>query len=166
MASMVLLMLLAMPQSAMAQVKIGMFSNKTALESMPAYKTAQADLQRLKEQYDQEIKRAEEEFNSKYEDFLENVNTLAPSIRRKRQAELQQYMESNMRFREETKRLLKQAENDAIAPLQQRINTTLRIIAAEQGYDVIINTDSNAVPFISSAISEDINMHLQNALSK
>ena len=32
--------------------------------------------------------------------------------------------------------------------------------------DLLINTDSNAVPFISSVISEDINALVQTALTK
>ncbi len=154
------------PATATAQVKIGYFSNEAALKAAPEYETAQQDLQRLREQYEKEMKRAENDFNAKYEDFLDNVNSLAPSIRRKRQTELQQFMEGNIRFREEARRLLRQAEKDAMAPIQQRVNNTVRLIAAEQGYDIILNTDSNAVPFISSVISEDINALVQTALAK
>lgn len=165
-AAIIAVMALCSHTTASAQVKIAYFSNEAALKAAPEYQTAQDDLQRLREQYEKEMKRAENDFNTKYEDFLENVTSLAPSIRRKRQTELQQFMEGNMRFREEAQRLLRQAEKDAIAPIQQRVNNTVRLIAAEQGYDIILNTDNNAVPFISSVISEDINALVQTALAK
>lgn len=151
-----LLVTLIIPLSASAQVSIGYYSNTKVLASMAEYRQAMADVEQLKAQYEREIERAEKEFNTKYEEFLDNVTTLAPSIRRKRQVELQQTMENNVKFREEARRLLKQAEADAIQPVQQRINDALRTVASEHSIDLIINTDSNACPFISPTIGTDI----------
>ena len=144
------------PLTASAQVSIGYYSNNKVLASLAEYRQAMADVEQLRAQYERETQRAEKEFNTKYEEFLDNVTTLAPSIRRKRQAELQQTMESNVRFREEARRLLKQAEADAVQPVQQRINDTPRAVAAEQSLELIVNTDSNACPFISPNIGKDI----------
>ncbi|MEE1317242.1 MAG: OmpH family outer membrane protein [Prevotella sp.] len=149
-----------------AQFKVAYYSNDAVLHSMAEYQQAQNDLKSLKQQYDKETKRAQEEFNAKYEEFLDEVNTLAPSIRRKRQIELHQAMETNIKFRDEANRLLKQAEKDAIAPLQARINEVLRLIAAEHSYAVIVNTDSNACPYISPLISEDINTLVSESLKQ
>ena len=132
---------------------------------MPEYTLAQNDLAQLKEQYAQEADRAEKEFNAKYEEFLNDLKSLTPTIRRKRQEELKQFMESNIRFREEAARLLAQAEQDAITPLQNKINTTLRLVAAEYSLDIILNTDSNACPYLSPSIGEDINEIVRTALS-
>lgn len=149
-----MLVLLALPSA--AQVRIGYFSNDAVLRSMPEYIQAQKELDQLRLQYDTETQRAEQEFNTKYEEFLDNLSTLAQSIRRKRQAELQQLMESNVKFREEANRLLRQAEDDAIAPLQQRIDDALKAVATTHQFIIILNTDSNACPYIDSSISEDV----------
>lgn len=149
-----MLVLLALPSA--AQVRIGYFSNDAVLRSMPEYIQAQKELDQLRLQYDTETQRAEQEFNTKYEEFLDNLSTLAQSIRRKRQAELQQLMESNVKFREEANRLLRQAEDDAIAPLQQRIDAALKAVATTHQFIIILNTDSNACPYIDSSISEDV----------
>ena len=149
-----------------AQVKIGYYSNDMALKAMPEYTVAQNDLQQLRNQYKDEALRAEKEFNAKYEEFLNDLKSLSPTIRRKRQEELKHFMESNLRFREEAQRLLAQAEKDAMLPLQEKINLTLRIIAAERSLAVIVNTDSNACPFLSPALSEDLNDIVRPALSK
>ena len=149
-----------------AQVKIGYYSNDMALKAMPEYTVAQNDLQQLRNQYKDEALRAEKEFNAKYEEFLNDLKSLSPKIRRKRQEELKHFMESNLRFREEAQRLLAQAEKDAMLPLQEKINLTLRIIAAERSLAVIVNMDSNACPFLSPALSEDLNDIVRTALSK
>lgn len=70
-----------------AQTRFGYFSYEEVLKSMPDYVLAQRSIDDLRVKYDAELKRAEEEFNSKYEEFLEVQKDLVPAILRKRQAE-------------------------------------------------------------------------------
>lgn len=147
-----------------AQIKIGYLSYESVVVTMPEYRVAQEDLARLRAQYEEETKRAEEEFNVKYEDFLDSFSNLATSIRRKRQTELQQLMESNVRFRDEAKRLLQQAEDDAMAPVQKRLNDVLAVVAKSNGYTIILNTDSNACPYIDPMLGEDVTDIVKEAL--
>ena len=81
---------------------------------------AQRSIDDLRQKYDAEMKRAEDEFNSKYEEFLDVQKDLVPAILRKRQAELQEMMQKNINFKNESQRLLKQAEADAFAPVRLR----------------------------------------------
>ena len=151
-----LLFVLALPLLASAQIRFGYFSYDTVLKSMPDYLMAQRNIDDLRQKYDNEMKRSEQEFNAKYEEFLDAQRDLVPSILRKRQTEIQEMMEKNVAFKQEAQRLLKQAEADAVQPVQQRINDTLRAVAAEQLLELIVNTDSNACPFISPNIGKDI----------
>lgn len=162
----VLFCLVLLTLASVAQVKIGYYSNREVIEAMPEYLAVQNDLQNLRNQYEEEAVRAEKEFNAKYEAFLNDLKSLSTTIRRKRQEELKQYMDSNIRFRDEMQRLLKQAESDAILPLQEKINVALKIIAEQQELDIIVNTDSNACPFISSSVGQDINAILRDTVSK
>ena len=104
-----ILCLVLLSLSATAQVRIGFFSYETMLKAMPEYPQMQEELRKLRSQYDAETKRSEEEFNAKYEDFLENMDSYATSIRRKRQTELRTMLEANVQFRNESQRLLKQS---------------------------------------------------------
>ncbi len=144
--------------------KFGYFSYEAAFKSMPDYTKATANIEKLRTQYDNELKRAEKEFNNKYEDFLENQRTLAPAILDKRQAELQELLQKNMKFKEEAMRLLKQAENDAYAPLRNKLATALKKIGQEHGYAFIINTDGDACPYVDSTKGEDINLLIADEL--
>jgi len=144
----------AVPQQQM--LRIGYFSYDEALKSSAAYAQAQQQLEALKVQYENEAKRVEEDFNKKYEAFLEDMKNLTPNISQKRRAELEEYMEKNIAFKAESKRLLDQAEKDAMAPLHTRMKAVLAAIGKQYGYAVILNTDSNACPFIDPQISENI----------
>ena len=129
--------------SASAQIRFGHLSYSAAFRA-------------LKTQYDNETKRAEQEFNTKYEAFLDAQRDLAPAIRSKRQAELQELMEKNIAFRAEANRLLDAARTDAEAPLRQKLSQVLAAIGQEKGYAFIINTDGDACPYIDPALGEDI----------
>lgn len=142
--------------SASAQIRFGHLSYSAAFRAMPEYVIMQKNMQDLKTQYDNETKRAEQEFNTKYEAFLDAQRDLAPAIRSKRQAELQELMEKNIAFRAEANRLLDAARTDAEAPLRQKLSQVLAAIGQEKGYAFIINTDGDACPYIDPALGENI----------
>ncbi len=158
--SMTLLPLLASAQ----QFLFGYFSYDSIFHAMPEYALAQRQMEDLRMKYDAELKRAEQEFNKKYEDFLEGQNDFAPSIREKRQAELRDLMEKNVAFKQEANRLLKQAEKEAYAPLHEKLSTVLKIVGKDRGYAFILNTDNNSLPFVDNKRGEDINTLLKETL--
>jgi outer membrane protein len=145
-------------------LRFGYFSYKTTLETMPGYAIARRNLDDLRIKYENEMKRVEEEFNKKYEDFLEGQKNFAPSILQKRQAELQELMEKNMAFKQEAKRLLKQAEEEAYQPLREQLIQATLVVGKSKGLAFILNTDDNAVPYINPSLGEDVSAAIVAAL--
>lgn len=143
-------------------IKVGYFSYKAVLQSMPSYATAVAGVDKLREQYAAELNAAQKEFNEKYELFLDQQSTLAESIRQKRQADLQTLLSRNEQFKKESERLLAQAEKDAMAPLHARLKAAIDKAGQDGGYLLIVNTDSEACPFIAPTMSEDVTTTLIN----
>lgn len=131
---------------------------------MAGYSIAMKHIDDLRKQYDAEMKRVEEEFNKKYEEFLDGQKDFAPSIREKRQAELQEMMEKNIAFKQEARRLIRQAEEEAMAPLKEQLSSVLNALGKEKGYAFIINTDNNALPFVNELMGEDISIPLKERL--
>lgn len=152
------------PMAASAQNRIAYFSYDEAMKSMPEYVLAQNNIGSLRTKYDAEMKRAEDEFNNKYEEFLDGQHDFAPLILQKRQAELQELMQKNIAFKAEAERLLAQAEKDAMAPVTEKMKTVLQRIGKERGYAVILNTDSNACPYIDTTIADNITTIVKDAL--
>lgn len=134
----------------------GYISYDSVLHAMPAYATAMRQLDNLKAKYEAEAKRVESDFNKKYEEFLEGQRDFPQTILQKRQSELQELLDRNILFREESRRLLAEAERDLLAPLHARIGSLLRVIGEERGYAFIVNTDNNACPFINPSQGDNI----------
>lgn len=137
-------------------LRFGYFSYDVVLHTMPGYAIAKHNMDELRAKYDEETKRSEQEFNGKYEEFLDGQRSFAPSILEKRQAELRDMMEKNMAFKAESQRLLKQAEEEAYAPLKAQIKEALTRIGDEKGLAFVINTDNNSTPYINEAMGEDV----------
>lgn len=150
--------------TANAQTRFGYFSFDNVLKSMPDYVMAQRSIDDLRQKYDAEMKRAEDEFNSKYEEFLDVQKDLVPAILRKRQAELQEMMQKNINFKNESQRLLKQAEADAFAPVKNKLYNALTKVGQAQGYAFILNTDGDACPYVNPEMGEDATEFIKEML--
>ena len=144
--------------------RFGFLSYETALKSMTEYAQVQQTLTQLKEQYQAETLRVEDEFNRKYEDFLDGQRDFPRTILQKRQTELQELMEKNIAFKENSRRELEDAERQAMAPLRIRLIELLSKIGVERGYAFIYDTDTKALPFLNPAQGEDINQLVKDAL--
>lgn len=151
--------------TANAQTRFGYFSFDNVLKSMPDFVMAQRSIDDLRQKYDAEMKRAEDEFNSKYEEFLDVQKDLVPAILRKRQAELQEMMQKNINFKNESQRLLKQAEADAFAPVKNKLYNALTKVGQAQGYAFILNTDGDACPYVNPEMGEDATELIKEALN-
>lgn len=162
------LLLLVMTASALAgaQTRFGYVNYDSVMTAMPEYALAQKSLADLRVKYANEMKRSEDEFNAKYEEFLDGQRDYVPSILHKRQAELQDMMDKNTAFRAEARRLLAQAESDAYAPLHAKLKAAIGEVAAEQGLAFVLNTDNNACPYINPAMGVDVTSMVRARVGK
>ena len=144
--------------------RFGYVSYEAALQSMPDYITVQKKMAELRQQYQAETLRVEDEFNRKYEEFLEGQREFPKTILQKRQSELQELMERNIQFKENSREELAQTEKALMAPLRIRLIETLGKIGRERGYAFIVDTDQKALPFINPDMGDDITQIVQDAL--
>ena len=145
-------------------IKFGYLSYDLALRQMPQYAAARQKVAELRLSYDKEAKRVEDEFNKKYEAFLEGQKDFPRTILLKRQTELKEYMQRNISFKEEMQRELKKTESEAMAPLKEALRGVLETLVSERGYAFILNTDGNAFPAISQLMGDDVNDVVQEML--
>lgn len=137
-------------------MSFGYFSYEDVFRTMPGYMLAKHNMDDLRAKYDAETKRAEDEFNTKYEEFLDGQRSFAPSILEKRQAELRELMAKNIAFKAEATRLLQQAEDDAYAPLKAKVDAAVQKVGKEKNLAFILNTDNHAVPYVNTAMGENV----------
>ena len=131
---------------------------------MPEYEVSRQKLADLKSKYDKEALRSEEEFQRKFAEFLQGQKEFPENILLKRQHELQDLLTKSIRFKEESQKLLVQAEKDLQADMLYLLNEAIRAVGVERGYAYIINTDGNTCPFINPAVADDVTNYVKEKL--
>jgi len=147
-------------------IRFAYLSYDKALKAVPGYGLAKQSLDNLRAKYEAEQKRAEQDFNLKYEEFLDGQRDFPETILRKRQMELKEMMERNIAFKKDIREQLAIAEAKLFDPLRELLSSALTKIAIENGYAFILNTDQNAVPFIHPALGVDINQLVKTTLQE
>lgn len=164
-----LLLITVISLSASAQtfepvLKFGFLSYEAVLTSMPEYATVEQGMKDLEAQYAAEQKRVEDEFNKKYEEFLDGQRDFPQTILQKRQSELQELLDKNIAFKKEGQRLLAEAREKALLPLKNRLASALASVGSSKGLAFIVNTDQNALPWLNITMGEDVTDAVNAAL--
>ena len=160
------LLLATMPALAQSELKFGYLSYNAVMQTMPEYAAMQNSMAELHQKYEAEQKRVEDDFNKKYEEFLDGQKSFPKTILQKRQSELQEMLDKNIAFKKESQRLLSQAEEEAMAPIRVRLAEVLDAIGRERGYAFIVNTDEKATLWLNPAMGEDITATVIEKLQK
>ena len=100
------LLLATMPALAQSELKFGYLSYNAVMQAMPEYAAMQNSMAELRQKYEAEQKRVEDDFNKKYEEFLDGQKSYPKTILQKRQSELQEMLDKNIAFKKESQRLL------------------------------------------------------------
>ncbi len=149
-------LLAVMPMAAQQKLKFGYLSYETVMRSMPEYAEMQSNMADLRQKYEAEQKRVELDFNKKYEEFLDGQKSFPKNILQKRQSELQEMLDKSVAFKQESQRLLADAENSMLASIRTIVAQAVEKIGKERDYAFILDMDSNANTWINPAMGEDI----------
>ncbi len=155
---------LLLPLSLAAQVRVGFLSYSKVMKLLPEYAQAQEELADLKQQYDLETARGEEEFQRKFTEFLQGQKDFPQNILLKRQAELQSLMENGISFRQEAQKLLTDAEEMLLSKVTQKLDNAIQEVGTANGFVCILNTDDHLCPFVNPAVGEDVTYLVLQAL--
>lgn len=135
-------------------VRIGYLSTDSLLRAMPGYAAAMDTLARMESQYAAETEYNEQNFKRMFADFLQGQKNFPQPILLKRQQDLQVEMERSMAFRRSCDSLMHVAREALLQPLRARLEAAIRAVGLERDYDMILNTDAGAVPFLRPAAVE------------
>lgn len=150
-----LLLSTSLQLQAQSSAKYGTVSRRALLESMPESAVVRQQLDSLRSKFEAETQYNETNFRRQFSEFLQVQKNLPEAILRKRQGDLQIAMERALDFRRNAELLLRTAHTELHAPLHARIDAALRAVGTERGYEMIIDLDSDAHPYLSPALTED-----------
>lgn len=153
---MVLVGLTANAQSSATTMKFGFLSYDSVRQSMKEYAEMQQQVAAMRSAYEAEMKRVEDDFNKKYEEFLDGQKNFPKTILQKRQSELQEMLDKNIAFKNESLRILEETEAQLMESINLMVKICVQQVGQKHGYAFILNTDADALPWLNPEMGEDV----------
>ena len=150
-----LILMLILPMSVFAQ-KFGHIRSQEILVVMPEYTKAQADIQTMQKQYEDDMKRVEQEFQKKFTAFQEEQANLPKNILERRQKELQELNERGMQMQQDAQQDLQQSWMEMLEPIAKKIDDAIKAVGQEGGYVFIFDLNATQIPFINETYATDV----------
>nr|BCX00902.1 MAG: membrane protein [Bacteroidota bacterium] len=128
--------------SANAQQKIGYIDSEQILNRLPEYQDAQQRLERLAQQWQQQLEAMQREIDQLFRDYQAREVLYTEEMRRQKQQEILNKERALEQFREQKfgpQGELFQQQTQLIRPIQERVLQALRQVAEEQGYDFVFD---------------------------
>ena len=158
--------LVCAPLSLFAQsgARYGYLNRAAVIALLPETARVRAQLDSLRAKYDAEARYNETAFRRQYSEYLQVKKNLPEAILLKRQGDLQMAMERGIAFRREAENLLKKAETELMGRVGEQVDTVIRAIGAERGYDFVVDTSAGTHPYLNPQKSEDITPYVKARL--
>lgn len=148
----------------MASHEFACFSYEMVIVEMPEYQQMKDSLARFQTAINAELQRMENDFNSKYEDFLEGQKDFPSIIRQKRQNELQEMINRKVAFQLEMQQTYKEVEQSLASSIRQKVNKVIQKIGSTHHYAFVINTDGDLCPWMDPSQFIDVTSQILKAL--
>ena len=150
-----LILLLIAPMSVFAQ-KFGHIKTQEILVAMPDYIKAQTDIDTMKKQYEDEIKRASDELTKKFTAYQEEQANLPKNIQERRQKELQELNQKGMQMQQDAQLELERSWMSMLEPIAKKIEDAIKAVGQEGGYVYIFDLNATQIPFVNETLSTDV----------
>ena len=150
-----LILMLILPMSAFAQ-KFGHIRSQEILLVMPEYTKAQTDIEVMRKQYEDDMKRVEDEFQKKFTAFQQEQANLPKNILERRQKELQELSERGMQMQQDAQQELQQSWMQMLEPIAKKIDDAIKAVGQEGGYVFIFDLNATQIPFVNETYATDV----------
>lgn len=136
------LSLLLMSAGGLAQMKIGHITSETIMKSLPEAVDAQKTLDGLVAQWENELKRMQDDWKRKFDDYDRRKLILTDQSRAEAERELRALDQAITDFRNRKfgqNGELFQKQQELMKPIQNKMFKVLEDVAKEEGYDYIFD---------------------------
>ncbi|MFN2394111.1 MAG: OmpH family outer membrane protein [Bacteroidales bacterium] len=130
---------LGMNATANAQEKFGHINTNELLQMMPGREEASQQLEKFAQELETQFTTMQREFQTKYQDYLENQENLSQLIRQSRERELSSLQERITEFQESAQDELVQEENRLLQPIVDQARNAIEEVAKENGYTYVFD---------------------------
>lgn len=123
-----------------AQSKVAHIATQELVQTLPEYKSAMDQLQKLEKTYDAEIKDMLSEAQSTMQRYEAEANTKSEEENQKRATELQAAQRRIQEHSSKARQDLQKKETDLLRPILEKVRTAIQKVARDKGYDYVLDS--------------------------
>jgi outer membrane protein len=127
--------------------KFGHINTSELLSMMPGRDEARLELQRYAQELEETFTTMQNEFQTKYQEYLENQETYSQIVRQSKERELQSLNERIMEFQESAQQDLMEQEETLLNPIIEQARNAIDQVARDHGFTYIFDTSGGSLLF-------------------
>ncbi|GAA4276970.1 OmpH family outer membrane protein [Aquimarina mytili] len=123
-----------------AQSKVAHIASQELVESMPAYKAAKSEIEKLNKTYDAEIRNMVLELQTTMKKYQAEAPTKTEEENAKRAQEVQATEKSITDYRQNALQDLQKKEIELMKPIYEKARTSIQKVARAQGFQYVLDS--------------------------
>lgn len=148
--------------SLFAQTKIGYINTDEVITSMKETQEAYAQLETYVKDLEAQAETIQVEFNNKLQEYQKGSETMTDAVRQLKEKELTDLNTRIQEFQQVAQQDIQKKESELMAPIYEKLRTTIDEVAKAGGYTVIL--PGGALIYIDSAQVKDIAPEVKSKL--
>ena len=142
--------------TAVAQQKIGHIDVEELVAVMPETQTANAEIQKYKEQLEGDSQAMQEEYMTKMQNAQANVDTWTQLRLQKEQEELEAMGQRIMQFNQSAQQELQRKQMDLMLPIIEKAQEAINTVAKSNSFTYILDSSTGKAVVVFLDNGEDI----------
>jgi len=148
----IVMVLLLLPLGMVAQeLKIAVVKANDILAQMPEVIAMQAEMEKQQQIYQKEMKSFDDDYTRKYQDFMNQQDSLPENISKIRMQELQQMQMRMENFQQFATQELEKRQTELYAPIQEKLQKAIDQVGEENGYTLMLVYNPNIILFMGKS---------------
>jgi outer membrane protein len=136
--------------------KFGHINAQEVITTMPEFIKAQSDLQVLQKKYSDDLKRTQDEFNKKYQEFMQQKDSLPQAIAERRQKELEDMAQRQQQFQTDAEQGMQKSQNEMLTPIYQKLDAAIKAVGQESGVIYVFDLARTQIPYVNETQSVNL----------
>ena len=117
----------------------------------------------MAKKYQEEMQRGQEELNKKYQELVQQQDSLPKNILERRQKEVQDLAQRQEQFQQEAYQAMEKARQDAMVPIYKKLDDAIQAVGQAEGVVYIFDLARTPIPFVGSQ-STDVTAKVKTQL--
>lgn len=147
---------LLMGSTSLFAQKFGRINTQEIIMAMPETKTMQTNMEAYGKEIQDNIETMQVEFNTKYQDYQKNYNTLTDMAKEMKEKELQDLQNRIQEFQGRAQQEYQKKQNELLTPIIDKAKNAIDKIAAAGSYLAVFDTSTGSLAYFDETTLTDL----------